>query len=215
MDDERRDFLPPEPAGPEPELGAAPPAPPPDPATQQYPPPQYSNQPQQYPPPQQGGWAPPPQQPPPPPGYPPSGWQQQAPPPGWGYPAPAQPDNGPAVTGFVLSLVSAGLLFLSGGVSSFVSIGCSVAGIVLSRKGKAKVERGETQKNQGLAQAGFIIGIVGLVLSVLATLVWGLILVALITSEEFRDDFENELDNSDSITALVRVAAACVRGLMA
>lgn len=214
MDDERRDFLPPEPAGPEPELGAAPQSPPPDPATQQYPPPQYSNQPQQYPPSQQGGWAPPPQQPPPPPGYPPSGWHQQAPPPGWGYPAPAQPDNGPAVTGFVLSLVSAGLLFLSGGVSSLVSIGCSVAGIMLSRKGKAKVARGETQKNQGLAQAGFIIGIVGLVLSVLATIVWGLILVALITSEEFRDDFENELDNSDSITALLRVAAACVRGLM-
>jgi hypothetical protein len=210
VDDERRDFLPPEPAGPEPELG-------PGPAPQPPPPAPAHPTTQQYPPPQQGGWqaAPPHQQQPPPPGYAPYGWQQQAPPPGWGHPpAPPQPDNGPAVSGFVLSLVSAGLLFLSGGVSSIISIGCSIAGIVLSRKGKQKVERGETQKNQGLAQAGFIIGIIGLVLAVLATLVWGVVLVALITDDGFRRDFENEFDNSDSITAVVQMAAGAARVLL-
>jgi hypothetical protein len=197
--EERREFLPPEPAGPEPELGPGPPPPAQAPPPQA--PPAYPTQ--QYPP-----------QQPPPPGYPPYGWQQP-PPAGWGYPPQAaQPDNGPAVTGFVLSLVSAGLLFVSGGISSIVSIGCSIAAIVFARKGKAKVERGETQKNRGLAQAGFIIGIVGLVLSVLATVVWGLILVALITDDEFRRDFENELDNSNSINAALRVAAAGARLLM-
>jgi hypothetical protein len=198
--EERRDFLPPEPAGPEPELG---PSPPKAPAPPPQPPPAYPTT-QQFPP--------PPQQPPPPPGYPPYGWQQQAPPPGWGYPpAPPQPDNGPAVTGFVLSLVSAGLLFVSGGISSIVSIGCSIAAIIYARKGKAKVERGETQKNRGLAQAGFVIGIVGLVLAVLATLVWGAILVALIADDGFRQDFENEFDNSNSINATLRVAASGAR----
>jgi len=202
MDDERRDFLPPEPAGPEPELGPGPapqvpPAPQAPPA--HTPPPGYPTAQQQ-----------------PPPGYAPYSWQQQqAPPPGWGYPpTPVQPDNGPAVSGFVLSLVSAALLFLSGGISSIISIGCSIAGIVLSRKGKAKVERGETQKNQGLAQAGFIIGIVGLVLAVLATLVWGLVVGALITDDEFRRDFENEFDNSNSVTAVLRVATGCARVLL-
>ena len=197
MEEERREFLPPEPAGPEPELGPGP-APGSPPTAQ--PPPAYPTQ--QYPP-----------QPPPPPGYPPYGWQQP-PPPGWGYPPPPQPDNGPAVTGFVLSLVSAGLLFVSGGISSIVSIGCSTAAIVYARKGKAKVERGETQKNRGLAQAGFIIGIVGLVLAVLATLVWGLIVVALIADDEFRRDFENEFDNSNSINAALPVAAAGARLLI-
>jgi hypothetical protein len=205
LNEERRDFLPPEPAGPEPELG-------PGPAPQAPPPPAYPTPPQ--PPPQHGGWQAPPPQQPPPPGYPAYGWQQQAPPPGWGYPPPAQPDNGPAVTGFVLSLVAAGLLFFSGGISSIVSIGCSIAAIVVSRKGKAKVERGETQKNKGLAQAGFIIGIVGLVLAVLATLVWALIIVAAVTDDEFRQDLEDEFDNPDSVTSLVRVAAACVRLLV-
>jgi hypothetical protein len=203
MEEERREFLPPEPAGPEPELGPGPAPGPPPPA---QPPPAYPTQ--QYPP------QPPPPQPPPPPGYPAYGWQQP-PPPGWGYPPPPpQPDNGPAVTGFVLSLVSAGLLFVSGGISSIVSIGCSIAAIVYARKGKSKVERGETQKNRGLAQAGFIIGIVGLVLAVLATLVWGLILVALITDDEFRRDFENEFDNSNSTNAALRVAAAGARLLI-
>jgi hypothetical protein len=197
VEEERREFLPPEPAGPEPELGPGPAPAPPPPAqvplaypTQQYPPQQPS-----------------------PPGYPPYGWQQP-PPPGWGYPPPPQPDNGPAVTGFVLSLVSAGLLFVSGGISSIVSIGCSIAAIVYARKGKAKVERGETQKNRGLAQAGFIVGIVGLVLAVLATIVWGLILVALIADDEFRRDFENEFDNSNSINAALRVAAVGARLLI-
>ncbi|MGH3994779.1 MAG: DUF4190 domain-containing protein, partial [Pseudonocardiaceae bacterium] len=80
-----------------------------------------------------------------------------------------------------------------------------------SRKGKRKIERGETQRNRGLAQAGFIVGIVGLVLSVLATIVWGLIVIGLATDEQFREDFENELDNTDSIRATLKVAAAAAR----
>ncbi len=108
----------------------------------------------------------------------------------------------------MLSLVSAGLLFFSGGISSIVSIGCAIAGIVVSRKGKPRSTRGETQKHKGLAQAGFIIGIVGLVLAVLATVVWALIIVAAATDDEFRQDLEDEFDNPDSVTSLVRVAAS-------
>jgi hypothetical protein len=220
MDEERRDFLPPEPTGPEPELGQPPPpqAPPP-PAYQPQP---WPPQPQQqgYPPPQPqapvpGPQAPPPTQPyggyqqPPPPGYPAYGWQQ----PGWGHP-PQQPDNGSAVAGFVLSLVSGGLLFISVGLSSIISVACSIFAIVYSRKGKKKVESGETAKHAGLAQAGFIIGIVGLVLAVLATLFWTLFWIAYATDEELREDLENDFENSESISAVVRVAGAAGRLLL-
>ncbi len=111
-------------------------------------------------------YQPPPGQPPPP------ATRPHRLPPGYGYgypPAPRVPDNGPAVAGFVLSLVAGGLLLLSAGFSSVVSIGCAVAGMVYSRKGKRKVAAGETPKHAGLAQAGWIIGIVSLVLSLLAT----------------------------------------------
>jgi hypothetical protein len=193
-------FLPPEPAGPEPQLGdqpRQPQQPPPAPAGQ---PPPAGQAPPAY------GWQPPHGQPyPAPPGY---GWQ----PPPWGYaPAAREPDNGPAVAGFVLSLVAGGLLLFSAGLSTIVSIGCAVAGMIYSRKGKQKVEAGETSKNRGLAQAGFIISIVSLVLSILATAFWVLILVLALTDEEFQQDLENEWDESQSIRASLQTVAAVVR----
>ena len=163
-DAQEQRFLPPEPAGPEPDLAHRPQDPPPEP-----PQPTYG-----YPPPPPGYQQPPPgYQQPPPPGY--GGYQ--APPPGWGHPPqwawqPPVPDNGQAVAGFVFSIVAVGLLFISAGLSTVVSIGCAITGIVCSRNGKRRVARGETPKHKGLAQAGFIIGWVALGLSILATLFW-------------------------------------------
>jgi hypothetical protein len=147
---------------------------------------------------------PPPGQPyPPPPGY---GYPPGAPappgyayPPPWGYPQQRMPDNGPAVAGFVFSLVAGGLLIISGGFSSVISIACAIVGIVYSRKGKRKVDAGETPKHRGLAQAGFIIGWISLALSLLATIAWTLILVFAITDDNW--DWGTEPDT-------VRVTAA-------
>jgi hypothetical protein len=173
MEEGSRQFLPPQPAGPEPELGG-PPAPPPPPPAQQAPEPAY-------------------------------GWQQ---------PPPPQPDNGPAVAGFVLSIVSVSLLVLSAGLSSLISLGCAIFGVVYSRKGKRKVESGETTKNAGLAQAGFIVGIVSVCLSALASAIWVAVVVAAVSDEEFRDDLEREFDNSESIRAGLQVAATLARLLV-
>jgi hypothetical protein len=199
-------FLPPEPPGPEPELGGKPAAPP-SLAAQPQPP---------YAPPAPPGGQPPPYQAPPPgqgyappPGYvPPSGY-----PPPYGYPQPPVPDNGPAVAGFVLGLVSGGLLLISAGLSSLISVGCAIAGMIYSRKGKQKVAAGETPKNAGLARAGWIIGIVALVLSLLATAGWILVLVLAVTDDQFRDDLERELDDSQSIRAALSIGAAALRVL--
>jgi hypothetical protein len=109
------------------------------------------------------------------------------------------PDNGPAVAGFVFSLVSGGLLIISAGFSSIISIACAIVGIVYSRKGKRKVDAGETPKHRGLAQAGFIIGWISLGLSLLATIAWTLVLVLAITDENW--DWETDPDT-------VRVTAA-------
>ena len=201
-DEQGQGFLPPEPPGPEPELGARPqpqpPPPPPEPQAPQQPGPQPPappqappQQPYAYPPPPPGQPYYPPQQPPP--GYPPP--PGYGPPPGqpypaWGYaPQPQVPDNGQAVAGFILSLVSVGLLVISAGLSSIVSIGCAIAGIVCSRNGKRKVDAGETPKHRGLAQAGFIIGWVALALSILATLAWLAVIAISPGDEDF--DFEN------------------------
>jgi hypothetical protein len=169
VEEASRQFLPPQPAGPEPELGSRPaPPPPPQPA----------------------------------PAY---GWQQ---------PPQPQPDNGPAVAGFVLSIVSMSLLVLSAGLSSLISLGCAIFGIVYSRKGKRKVESGETTKNAGLAQAGFIVGIVSACLSALATAIWVAVVIAAVNDEQFRNDLERDFDNSESIRASLQVATAVGRLLL-
>ena len=75
-------------------------------------------------------------------------------------------------------------------------------------QGQAEGRGGETRKNRGLAQAGFVIGIVSLVLSLLATAFWVLLAALAVTDEEFQRDFENEFDETDSIRASVRVVLA-------
>jgi hypothetical protein len=185
-------FLPPEPAGPEPELAGRP-APQPEPPPPPAPPPEQTYGEPPYAPPQQTyGYPPPPpgapgqpppgyQQPPPgAPGQPPPGYQQ--PPPGYGHPQPwaypqqPVPDNGQAVAGFVLSVVAAGLLVISFGLSTIVSLGLAIGGVVCSRNGKRRVDAGETPKHRGLAQAGFIVGWISIGLSILAIVGWILIL---------------------------------------
>lgn len=155
---------------------------------------------------------------------PPGGWQQ----PGWqghqqqAWPAqqpwqphaawatgPKEPDNTPAVAGFSLSLVGGGLLFFFAGLSTIVSLGLAIAGIIYSRKGRAMVDEGKTTKQRGLAQAGFIIGIVSAVLSVLATAFWILFFVLLATNDEFR----RELENSDGSPISADLSIGLLRGL--
>jgi hypothetical protein len=98
------------------------------------------------------------------------------------------PDNGQAVAGFVFSLVALGLLVISAGLSTIVSVGCAIVGIICSRNGKRKVDAGETPKHRGLAQAGFIIGWVSLGLSILATIAWILVIVIAATEDNSGSD---------------------------
>lgn len=133
-----------------------------------------------------------------PPAPAPSGgsWQQQ--PAGYGgQPATVAPDNGDALAGVILSVSAAVLLVLSVGTSSIISIVCAALGIYYSRKGRARVDRGETPKHRGAAQAGFVTGIVTLVLSVLMTLFWIAFAILYASDEDFRQDLEDELDGDD------------------
>jgi hypothetical protein len=158
-----------------------------------------------WPPPSPPGWQ---QQPP---GWqPPPGWHQP-PPPGYYYPwahlgpQPQEPANGPAVAGFVLGLSGLGLLVFTFGFLFIAALPCSVLAIIFGRKGKRKVQAGETRKHLGLARAGFIMGIVGTVLGVLAAAGW----IAWLATLD--DDFFDELDQDDDFDGFqARVAAAAI-----
>jgi len=113
------------------------------------------------------------------------------------------PDNGLAVAGFVLSIVAGTLLVISAGFSSIVSVICAGLGIMYSLRGRRNVDRGETPKHRGLAQAGFIVGIISLVLAVLATAGW-ILFFALADFE----DLEGIEQNPNGFETSVRVVAA-------
>ncbi len=134
----------------------------------------------------------------------------------WGWqPQPRIPDNGTAVAGFVLSMVAGGLLLFTGGLSSIVSIACAGAGIYYSLKGRRRVDRGETPMHRSLAQAGFIIGIVSVVVSILATLAWVAFIIWYATDEDFREDFDDEFDESNGFETSIRLGGLALRALVA
>ena len=204
-------FLPPEPGGPEPDLGGGGRA---EGAGQAhgsgYAPPQHA-QPLPVPPATQG----------PPPGHgwsqPPGTWQQQPPGQPWAHAPGSVPDNGAAVAGLILSISAIALLLFSAGLSSIISVGCAGTGIFYSLKGRARVDRGETPKHRGVAQAGFVTGIVGLVLAVLATAFWTIFAILYATDEDFRHDLDDELDGDspNGFESTVRIGAIAVRAAVA
>ena len=206
-------FLPPEPAGPEPDLGA-PPQPPrtaPEPA---QPAPPAQPEPAHTPAQQQPGWS----QGSPGgthPGQPQPGQPQPHQP--WSYPPDAgAPDNGAAVAGLTLSITAGALLVLSVTTSTIISVVCAALGIYYSRKGRDRVDRGETPKHRGVAQAGFVTGIVTLGLSIFFTILWLLFLALFATNEEFREDLKDELEDSgspDGLETSLRVGALAVRAV--
>ena len=201
------DFLPPEPSGREPDLGPTASG---GPAEQGFLPPQQAR-PDAYAPSAQAsypaaGHAGPADQG--------GGWPAQ--PAGWAK-GPPVPDNGDAVAGLILSIAAVTLLLLSVGLSSIISVVCAGLAIHYSRKGRARVERGETPKHEGVAKAGFVTGIIALLLAVLATLAWVGFAILWATDADFREDLKDELDDDngspDGFETAVPLVLAAARGL--
>jgi hypothetical protein len=138
---------------------------------------------------QRPGWLPP-QYGTPPPQYP-GPWASTF------YGGYREPDNTPAMTGFVMAVVSLGVLVLFFGVLAPLTLLTSIASVFVSRAGLKKVTRGETTKNKSLARWGFWLGIAGAVLAMVAIATWILVIVN-------SPDLFNDQPQPDSEPALVR-----------
>lgn len=78
----------------------------------------------------------------------------------------------------------------------------------MSRRGKRNVDEGRTTKHLSLARAGFIVGIIGLVLAILGTIAWILIVVFADWSSD--SSYDHHFDNS-SIGPVIAIA---LRGIL-
>jgi hypothetical protein len=148
-------------------------------------------------------------EPPPPPAYvtapPPTGppvspsppaWQQTPSAP-WPHAYGKAPGNGAAVSSFILGIAGLVLfVFPSGfGLVFVFNLPASIAAWVLGVRGKRRVDRGETHEHRGRAQAGMILGIVGVALGVLAIVGWAL---AIALSGEVRDELRRAFEDGQS-----------------
>jgi hypothetical protein len=94
-------------------------------------------------------------------------------------------DNPTAITGFSFGICALGLHVTSFGIAFLATIPCAIVGIVAGRRGMDAVDRGVATKHRRYAKAGFVVGIVTLVLASLtaATFILGAI---------FPDEFGEE-----------------------
>jgi hypothetical protein len=93
------------------------------------------------------------------------------------------------VASLVLGIVSVGAVVLTVGVFAVLTLPTAIAAWVMGRRAVRAADReGLGQRSQ--AQAGFVLGIVGVVLSVLAIVVW----IALLSDDAFVRELERELD---------------------
>lgn len=174
--------------------------PPEAPGASGQPPPEGAHPPPPGQPPPAEGPHPPPPGPPPAYGAPPYGAGAYVPPPAAGAP---EPGNGEAVAGLVLGICSVVFVVFSAGFSSIISLVCGVLGIIFGRKGKRNVDEGATRRHRGLAQAGFVTGIVGAALSVIGTAFW---VILFIVADDFEGDFERDFDQGVDHSSAVVVA---------
>jgi hypothetical protein len=94
-------------------------------------------------------------------------------------------DNPAAITGFSFGICALGLFLVSGGIAFLATIPCSIVGIVVGGRGMKAVDEGRATRHRRYAKAGFVTGIVTLVLSVL----WALIFIA---AAIFPDQFQDQ-----------------------
>lgn len=112
---------------------------------------------------------------------------------GYGYPGypqgygwsgmPMAPQNGMGLAAMVLGILSCALFCLYGVVSLVLGILAVVFGV----KGRRKAERGEAD-NHGQAQAGLIMGVIGIVLGVAVIVLLAIGITAAINEESDYDD---------------------------
>jgi uncharacterized membrane protein len=109
---------------------------------------------------------------------------------------PTPPQNGMGVAAMVLGIVSCSLFCLYGVISLITGVLAVVFGI----KGRRRVERGEAT-NHGQAQAGLIMGIIGIVLGVAVIVLMVVGITAAINHDDANSDRYDGAAHSTSVYA--------------
>lgn len=114
-----------------------------------------------------------------------------------GYtPAHPKQSNDAAVASIIVACSSIGLLFLTAGLAAPITAIASTIAAFLGHKGKDDVDKGKTTAQRDLAVAGFWTGIGGVIISLVALIIWVALIVVLAGSESFWDEIDSEFNSS-------------------
>jgi hypothetical protein len=109
-------------------------------------------------------------------------------------PAAAARPNTPAVWALIFGITGLALLLLSLGTLFLLTLPCSAAAWVLSRKAAARIERGETAHGGGQATAALWLGRIGVAAGVAAMVAFIVLTATGFDFEALRDDLERDLE---------------------
>jgi hypothetical protein len=115
--------------------------------------------------------------------------------------------NGLAVTSLVLGIVGVGLLVITFGLFFVVTLPCSIAAWICGAQARTRIDLGEQKTGRAQAQAGYVLGILGVALGVLAAVTWIALIASGLDLEELRRDIERQ-SNPDAREATIRAVAA-------
>lgn len=103
---------------------------------------------------------------------------------GYGWPGmPMPPQNGMGTASMVLGILACALFCLYG----VVSVVLGILAIVFGIKGRRKAESG-VANNHGQAQAGFVMGIIGVILGIAVIVLIAVGITAAINDDSYDDD---------------------------
>jgi hypothetical protein len=108
--------------------------------------------------------------------------------------------NGLALTALILGIIGVTLLLLTLGLGFLFTLPCSIAAWICAAQARARIAVGETTAGRGHAQAGYILGILGVVLGVMAMVGWIAAIASGLDLEELRQDIERQT-NPDAVEA--------------
>jgi hypothetical protein len=110
--------------------------------------------------------------------------------------------NGLALTAMILGITGLVLLLLSLGILFIFTLPCSIAAWICAAQARTRIAVGETTAGRGQAQAGYILGIIGVALGVMAMVGWIAAIASGLDLEELRRDLERQ-SNPDAVQAML------------
>jgi hypothetical protein len=110
--------------------------------------------------------------------------------------------NGLALTSLILGIVGVALLVFSLGIAFVFTLPCSIGAWITGAQARNRIALGETGAGRGQAQAGYILGILGVVLGVLAAVGWIALIASGVDLEELRRDIERQ-SNPNEVQAML------------